>query len=66
MGAAAGGGPIGERSEAVAIPPGELEEFAGVEISRFFTQEGLEAPLDVWTVPGVKPVAARGEPVELE
>lgn len=66
MRAAAGGGPIGERLEAVAILPGELEEFAGVEIGGFFTEERFKAPLDVGAIPGIEPVAARGEPVELE
>lgn len=66
LGAAAEGGPVGERFQVMAIFPGEVEEFVGVEIGGFFTQEGFKAPLDVGTFPGLEAIAARGEPVEFE
>ena len=65
-GAAALGGPIGEGFQIVAIFPGELEEFPGVEVGGVLAKEGLEAPLDVGAFPGLEVVAAGGEPVELE
>src|ERR1700757_1049634 len=66
LGSAAFGGPVGKRIQVVAIFPGELEEFFGVEIGGFFSKEGFEAPSDVRTFPGPKAVAAGGEPVEFE
>lgn len=66
LGVAAGGRPIGEGFELVAVFPGEVEELVHVEIGGFFTEKGFEAPLDVGAVPGVEAVAARGKPVELE
>ena len=36
LGAAAEGGPVGEGLQVVAILPGELEEFVGVEVGGFF------------------------------
>jgi hypothetical protein len=66
LGAAAGGGPVGEGFKIFAIFPGEMQELAGVEVGGFFTEKGFEAPLDVRTFPGLKAVAAGSEPVELE
>lgn len=66
LGAAADGGPIGEGYQVAAIFPGEMEEFHGVQIGGFFAEKGLEAPLDVGAFPGLQPVAAGGEPIELE
>ena len=63
---AAGGGPVGEGLELVAIFPGEVEEFVDVEIGSFLAKKGFEAPLDVRAVPRVEAVAAGGQPVELE
>jgi hypothetical protein len=66
LGTAAGGGPGGERFQVAAVFPGEMEEFAAVEVGGFFTEEGFEAPLDERAFPGLKAIAAGGEPVELE
>jgi hypothetical protein len=66
LGAAAGGGPGGEGFQVAAVFPGEMEEFAAVEVGGFFAEEGFEAPLDVRALPGLKAIAAGGEPVELE
>jgi hypothetical protein len=63
---AAFGGPVRERVQAVAVLPGKLEKLAGIQIRGFWAEESLEAPLDVGAIPGMKPVAAGGEPVELE
>jgi hypothetical protein len=66
LGAAAGGGPGGEAFQVAAVFPGEMEEFAAVEVAGLFAEEGFEAPLDVRAFPGLKAIAAGGEPVELE
>lgn len=66
LGAAAGGGPGGEGFQVAAVFPGEMKKFAGVELGGFFAKEGLKAPLDVRAFPGLKAIAAGGEPVELE
>ena len=36
LGAAAEGGPVGEGFQVVAILPGKVEEFVGVEVGGFF------------------------------
>jgi hypothetical protein len=66
LGTASDGSPVGEGFEVVAIFPGKLEEFAGVEMRGFIAQESFKAPLDVRTVPGLKAVSAGGKPVEFE
>ena len=66
LGLAASGGPVGEGDEAIAVLPGEAEEFASVEVGSFLAEEGFEAPLNEGAVPGMKAVAAGGEPIELE
>jgi hypothetical protein len=66
LGVATFGCPVGKRRQAVAIFPGELKELRGVQIGGFGADEGLKPPLDVRAVPGMKTVAAGGEPVELE
>jgi hypothetical protein len=66
LGAAAGGGPVGEGFQIFAIFPGKMKEFSRVKIGGFFAEKGFEAPLDVGTVPGLKAVAAGSEPIELE
>jgi hypothetical protein len=66
LSAAAGGGPGGEGFQLAAVFPGEMKEFAGVEVASFFAKEGFKAPLDVRAFPGLKAIAAGSEPVELE
>jgi len=60
------GGPIGETAEVVAVFPGELEEFSGVEMGGFFAEEGFKAPLEIGTVPRLQTIAAGGYPVVAE
>jgi len=64
--AAALGGPIHETGKFVAIFPGEVKEFFGVEVSGFLTQEGFEAPLEIGTFPGPEAIAPSGNPVVAE
>ena len=66
LGATAGGGPTGEGFEIFAVFPGEMQEFADVEVGGFFPEKGFEAPLDVGAFPRLEAVAAGSEPVELE
>lgn len=63
-GPSAYGGPIGEGPEVMAVFPGKLEEFRGVEIGGFFAEECFEAPLDVGASPRLKAVPTGGEPIE--
>ena len=63
---AAGGGPVREGFQSVAIFPAELEKFASVEVGGFLAEEGFKAPLDVRALPRTKTVAAGSEPIELE
>jgi len=63
---AALGGPVREGFQVVAILPGEVEEFFGVEVGGVWTEKGFEAPLNVRAFPGTKAVAAGGEPIELK
>jgi hypothetical protein len=42
---AAFGGPVRETLQLVAILPGELEEFSGGHMSRFFAEKRLKPPL---------------------
>lgn len=58
--------PVGETVEIIAVFPGELEEFPGVEMGGFFPQEGLKAPLEIGTVPGLQPISASSYPVVAE
>ncbi len=60
------GGPVDEAGEFVAVFPREMEEFPGVEVGGFLTQEGLEAPLEIGTVPGLQAIAPGGNPVVAE
>jgi len=48
----------------MAVFPGKLEEFRGVEIGGFFAEECFEAPLDVGASPRLKAVPTGGEPIE--
>lgn len=48
----------------MAIFPGEFEEFGGAPGDSFLAEERFEAPLDVWTVPGLEAVASGRKPVE--
>jgi hypothetical protein len=63
---AAGGSPVGEGFQAMAVLPGKLEEFPGVKVGGFRAKKSFEAPLDVWTFPGLQAVARGREPVKLE
>ena len=60
------GGPVGETREVVAIFPGELEEFLGVEMGGFLAQEGFKAPLEIRAVPRLQTIATSGYPVVAE
>ena len=60
------GGPVHEAGEFVAVFPGEMEEFSGIEVSGFLAQEGFETPLEIGTVPGLEAVAPSGNPVVAE
>ena len=64
LGAAADGCPVGEGFQVVAIFPGELNEFVGIEISSILAKEGFKAPLNVGTFPRLQTISARGEPIE--
>src|SRR5208337_1588704 len=64
--ATAGGCPVDEAGELVAVLPGEMEEFLGVEVSGFLAQEGFKAPLEIGTVPGLEAVTPSGNPVVAE
>jgi len=66
LSAAALGGPIGEGFQVVAILPGEVEDFFGVEVSGVLTEKGFEAPLNVGAFPGMKAVATGREPIEFK
>lgn len=60
------GGPVDEAGEIVAVLPGKMEEFFGVEVSGFLAQEGFKAPLEIGTVPGPEAIAPGGNPVVVE
>lgn len=62
----AGGSPVGEGLQAIAVFPGELQEFLGVEVGGFLAKESLEAPLDIGALPGTKAIAGGSKPIELE
>jgi len=46
--------------EFVAVLPGEMEKFFGVEMGGFLAQEGFETPLEIGTVPGLEAIAPGG------
>lgn len=64
LGAAADGRPVGEGLQVMAIFPGEVEKFAGVEAGGLPAEESFKAPLDVGTLPRSESIAARSEPVK--
>lgn len=56
-------GPIDKISEAVAIFPGETQEFCGGEVISFVAEESFKAPAEIRAIPGLKAVAASDDPV---
>ena len=64
--AAAGGDPFEKALHAIAFAPHQGEEFAGVEVRGFVTEESFHAPLDVGGGPGAEAIAFGDDPVVAE
>jgi len=54
LGAATVGGPVHEAAEAVAVFPGEAEEFRGGHVVGFFAEKRFKAPAKVGLFQGWK------------
>ena len=61
--AAAFRGPVHEIAEAVAVLPGEAEEFSRGEIVGFVAEERFKTPAKIGAVPGLEAIAASDDPV---
>ena len=66
LGAAAGGDPVEETLHTSAFAPHQGEEFAGVEVRGFVTEESFHAPLDVGGGPRAEAIAFGDDPVVAE
>jgi hypothetical protein len=64
--AAARGDPFEKALHAIAFAPHQREEFAGVEVRGFVTEESFHAPLDVGGGPRAEAIAFGDDPVVAE
>ena len=64
--AAAGGDPFEKALHSSAFAPHQGEEFAGVEVRGFVTEESFHAPLDVGGGPRAEAIAFGDDPVVAE